>query len=454
MKYLYSIILFCAITSCESELPSQPKFILPSEILKMPGNMLAFAVDEVPKENIRFINLDKSSPNYNHIVVTLPKTYTKGDKIIARIKLSDGYGLRNHLLREYEAREVELDFSNTNDIPLLIYDKKNDFNVSSFHIYVDPTVPLTATSAGKDYEQVLEGQGVYFHLPVDHLGTAQTITETDSAIHQVSVLIKNKKTNLTTIVSADYSQPNESNELFVHVPPEIEAGEYELTIQKQDRKVVVPDALILKYGSPIVQFWPVTSTIKDDAKTISFNGYNLIPNHEYLLELKSDFSETQRLKLSPANHLSIQYNFPASFPAGNYEAALFIDGKELPSYMSFNRNVVIVKKESSQPMVTLLSNYDNGVPGEVLLYKAITTFKRNQVIIGDFRDGVRANMVLLFKNTTTGKQYELPYSGSTPNFMSFSYFNIPANVPNGKYEVRVREGDRVSERYQRVVTIE
>ena len=102
----------------------------------------------------------------------------------------------------------------------------------------------------------------------------------------------------------------------------------------------------------------------------------------------------------------------------------------------------------------MLSNLSNAVYGEVTLYKAITTFKRSEPIIADLRDGAHANMFLLFKNIDTSKEYELPYTGTTSGSYMLPSFNIPEQVPNGKYEVRVKEGSQVSEIYQRIITID
>lgn len=454
MKNLYPIFLLLLLVTCKKKQDPEPLVPAGETKQELPTGVLAFTIDEVPQKNIRFISLDANMPNRNRIMVTLPLNYTKGDELIARIKLPEGCIIRDRFLNEYDANVLNLNFSKSDQIWLLIYDKKNDRNVGDLIMYVDPSIPMVAPAVSKNYEEVLEGQNVYLYLPVQNLGTAETITENDSLVSRVTILIKNKQTGATTVSNGAYFLKNSNNDLFAEIPAEMEAGEFELTVQKQSRKVVIPDALVLKNGKPIVKMLPLTSVCKNGKPSVTYEGYNLLPSHDYTMELKNDFHETIYLKLTPGNQLSLIQNLPPTVPSGNYETTLFIDGKAVPSYISFNSNVLGVKKETSQPIVMMLSNLSHAVYGEVTLYKAITTFKRSEPIIADLRDGIHASMVLLFKNIGTSKEYELPYSGTTTGSYMLPFFTIPKQVPNGKYEVRVKEGSQVSEIYQRIITID
>lgn len=454
MKNLYPIFLLLLLVTCKKKQDAAP--LVPTEEVTqdLPTGVVAFTIDEVPQKNVRFVALDGSSRNHNWVMVTLPQNYSPTDQITARVKLFKDYVLRDSFGKELDASALKFNFSKVDHIWLSIYDKIGGYNVGALYIYVDPTVPMLAPSTGKNYEEVLEGQNIYLYLPIQNLGTGATITEKDSLVDRVTILIKNKQTGKITVSYGAYFLGNPNKDLFALVPAEMESGEYELTVQKQNRKVVIPDALILKNGKPIIKMLPLTSVSRDGKQSIDYQGYNLLSSHEYTMELRSDMNETIKLKLSPGNQLSITQSVPISVASGNYEAMLFIDGKVMPPFFSHNPNVFVVKKESGQPVVLTLSNQGNAVPGEVTLYKAVTTFKRSEPIIADLRDGIRTDMVMLLKNTVTNTEYELPYGGTTTQSLPFSFFNIAEQIPNGQYQVRVKKGNQVSEIYQRLITIE
>lgn len=367
----------------------------------------------------------------------------------------EGFVIQDDSKNEYDPSEMKLNFSKTGSLGFSVYDKKSDVYPGNFYLYVDPTIPMTAPSTGKNHEETLDGTETFVYIPVQNLGTAETITENNKWVTDVDILIKNKKTGIVTPSRGAYYLENPNNDLFAMIPAEMEAGEYELTVQKQNRKVVIPDPLVLKYGKSIVRMSPFTSASKDTSNSISYLGYNLLPEHKYIMELKNDFTAPVRVTLSPTNHLTLKQEIPASFPSGNYEAILFIDGKEMPSYSNYNRNVLEIKKDGGQPSLATLSNERNAVLGEVTLYKAITTFKKSEPIIADLRDGGnKSNIIMFLKNVAMGKTFELPFSGKTDSFIPFSLFNIPKEVPAGKYEVFVSDGNKISERYHKIITIE
>ncbi|MCF2489157.1 hypothetical protein [Dyadobacter sp. CY347] len=452
MRYLYPLLLIVLLVTCkkEDEGPA-PEMVTQN----LPTGLLSFTIDEVPQENIRFATIEQNGPHHDRIVITLPKEYAKGDEMTVTIKMMEGFLIRDGSMNEYNPSEMKLNFSKTGCLAFTVYDKKNDVYPGAFYLYVDPTIPMTAPSTGKNYEETLDGTETFVYIPVQNLGTAETITENNKWVSDVEIFIKNKKTGVVTPSRGAYYLENPNNDLFAMIPAAMEAGEYELTVQKQNRKVVIPDALVLKYGKSIVRMLPFTSASKDTSNSISYSGYNLLPEHKYIMELKNDFTSPKRVTLSPTNYLTLKQEIPASFPSGNYEATLFIDGKEMPSYWNYNRNILEIKKDARQPSLATLSNERNAVLGEVTLYKAITTFKKSEPIIADLRDGGnKSNIIMFLKNVASGKTFELPFSGKTDSFIPFSLFNIPKEVPVGKYEVFVSEVDKISERYHKIITIE
>ncbi|TLV02204.1 hypothetical protein [Dyadobacter luticola] len=447
MRNLYPILLLFLLVTCKKQDDYEP---LLKVVEGLPAGITSFMIDEVPKENIRFVNLMQT----DQVVVTLPQNYTKGEKLITHFKLAKGIVVLDSFQKESDGSTVELNFDKADVLTLMVYDKKLDAPVGRINIYVDPTTPLTAVSKGKNYEEVLEGELVLVPFTVQNLGTLQTITDKNELSENIGVSVKNKKTGVITGTYANRYNSDHGLELLAVIPPDLEAGEYEVTVQKQNRKVVLPDALVLKYGEPLILNQIVTSTSKDGAKLIRFNGYNLLPERKYTVELKNDFTAPQQLTLFPENQLSIKQTLPASLAGGNYEATLFIDGKEVPSSSSFGGNLLAVKRETGQPILVMVSNKSNVVNGEVTFYKATTTFKKSEPIIAYLRDIERKDMALLFKNVVGGKTYELKFNGTTETMYAFSYFDIPENVPAGKYEVYLRDGNKTSERYHKVVTIE
>lgn len=452
MRHLYPLLLLILLVACKKKDDGPaPEIVTRS----LPTGLLSFTIDDVPQENIRFATIEENGPHHNRIVITLPKAYPKGDEMTVRIKMMEDLVILDGSMNEYNPGEMKLNFSKTGSLEFTVYNKISKVYLGNFYLYVDPTIPLTAPSTGKNYEETLDGTETFIYIPVQNLGTAETITEKNEWVTGVDIFIKNKKTGIVTTSRGAYYLGNPNNDLFAMIPAAMEAGEYELTVQKQNRKVIIPDALVLKYGKPVVQILPFTSASMDTSSSISYLGYNLLPEHKYIMELRNDFTAPMRLELSPNSHLSLKHDIPASFPSGNYEAVLFIDGKEMPSYWNYNRNILEIKEDSRQPSLATLSNEKNAVLGEVTLYKAITTFKKSEPIIADLRDGgYKSNIIMLLKNVATGKTFKLPFSGKTDSFLPFSIFNITEEVPTGKYEVFINEVDKTSERYHKIITIE
>jgi hypothetical protein len=424
------------------------------QLKTLPTDMLSFKIDGVPDKNIRFIALNKPQPVYNRIVVTLPESYANGEKITARVKLPEGYVIRDFFLREYDPGNLELEFSKLDDIWLFVYDKKNDRVTGDFYIYVDPPQPIVAPGRGEKYEATIGRDDAFIFVPLKNLGTASTIDTKDSLSTRVRAEIRNKKTGKIYIGSGAYFLNNPGNDLFIAIPPETEAGEYEITVRRKERHVILPDPLVLVYGEPGVDVWPALTITQNQDQNLSFTGFNLRPAYAYHLELSNDFGETQVLKPVPDGHLSLTCPLPETLSPGNYRADLYINKTKVTPRISSLETVVAVKSRTSQPAITLISDEQHAVVGEVTLYSHVSVLKKRQPVIADFRDGVREKAVLLFKNTATHTEYEVPVLDFTPALHSFPRFKIPADVPTGRYEVRSKHGTELSERYHKIIVLE
>jgi hypothetical protein len=187
-----------------------------------------------------------------------------------------------------------------------------------------------------------------------------TVNESSSLDESV-VTFRNKKSGETISSGAKgfLETPNQNTTASVSVPANLAAGEYEVLIRRRGQDVLVPDPLVLIYGSPKVERF-YNKTIYNGNRSLNYAGYNLSTGHNYRLELKNDFGPVREIKLSPLSHLTIEAQLPSDLPNGNYESTLFIDGKAaLNDNNILQANLLVVKKDSVQLNCCCFRNLPN-----------------------------------------------------------------------------------------------
>ena len=385
--------------------------------------------------------------------------------------MEEGCGLAAGNGFEYDPKGIELEYEGAYiELNVLTPDKKIHGQVV---IHVTPTTPLIAPSVGHDHELVTHSDGLYVSLPVENWGTNYTLNDDFTKDQRGGKgILKNKNTGKTIEAYAGFDIFY-TNYIAVSLPRNIEAGEYELTLIRNKRTVVVPDNIIVKYGEPVIrpEDFHSTSAFRDSGNVVSYHGYNMLEGHRYELELRNDFIGSKRFQLSPVDHLTLQSRLPLDMSTGTYEADVFIDDKATKyTHVVTGANLLFVRTSASQPSISLLSQRSQSFPSPSVggkLYRPVASFNRNEdiILMGESNPqileagGHVAKLVL--KSTVSEKQYQLPLSDSVaPALLTyFPQFKITDEVASGSYEVRlsIRSGEekeaRISGPYYKIITI-
>ncbi len=423
-----------------------------------PVGIIGVEAAGIPKENISFPMSD-GERNPNRIAITLPQDYPVNATIKLRFQLAEGYSIDESGsildLSDYDGKSRAITLMNSGEF------------YQNIHISVNPTSPITVAATGRSYEFTLEnGQNVYFSVPVSNWGTF------DDRFSGSRVFIRNTATGETTESGLSFSSntPTETR-ASLSIPAHLTAGEYEITIERGNRKAVIPDRLILRYGQPgILYNW--ANAFENAGYTVKYSGYNLTSENTYRLELKNDFLPARQFDLTPVNHLSLETRLPVDLPTGNYEATLYVND-EAVQYSNLSTGVYLVyaRRDEFQPAIGLVSKLSNRF--DVLMaghtfFKPAKSFSRDDELImhvagypKDIGNTTNVEVRLFLKNITTGKEYEPQHTGIFRGIGALPYYQYtPGDIPAGDYEVRAgvyvktQNELHISERYHQAIRIE
>lgn len=445
---LISLILL-NLLACKSSRSIEEIKPVPSETV-LPWRVLSFSIADVPAENIRFVNRYQGGGT-SHIIVSLPENYPHGDLLKISIKIPSGHRLSDGINDILDSESISTPFNGQ----LLKYFVTDYTGSDSYKPYgvmlveVTPAVPMVSPSIGENYKFTLDGESKVIFLQALNWGTDETLNEKDSLIMNGYTHFKNKRTGAVTTSRSDFKVPNEKNWLNALVTETMEAGEYEITIQRDQRKVTLTDALVLTYGAPIIRsrdFYSI-SAFSDSSFKVSYPGFNLFPGHTYELQISSEFLNPVKVNLTPESRLSVAGLLPKDILPGSYKAALYIDQKVV-SYNNYltETNLIYVKSQQSQPAIGLLSQQSQryNSNSDFASFTPITDFKRDEDIIAyvqgqaPFKGAWPGKIFLHLKNTQTDLEYALPQT-SLYNYLGvilYPLFKISDSVPAGSYSAR------------------
>lgn len=455
MKNLFFLLLVLTIAGCKKKEISEQ--VTPQELLD-PTKLFAiqsFSVEGVPAKNIRFLLKN----NQSYVIITLPADYQNGNLLKITTEMPNGFFISPSAQLDNRSGKFALSYQGEY-VSLTITDaNKNALN--GIGIVVQPSAPLKVQGLVSDVQYTIDGMYKYVKLTIENWGTEMGVSNKDSLVTIGKISIRNKKTGSEFSGNAGYRISGEENVFTLDFPIDAEDGEYQITLQKDSRSLTLPNNLIIKYGQPTITFyqdgWNKHSY--EGKNVVSFQGYNLTDNHTYELQLKNDFSEPVSIKLTTSNRFKIQGQLPSGFSKGNYEMKLLSDGKEVKSSGLDSPALLLAKKDSIQPAMLVLSQPKEVIYGEVYLYKAITSFDRNEPLITWIEANSKSKYIEL-KNTESGQIFKQGFTGFTKSPIPFPYIMITPEIPNGRYEVRLSTENQlnsdlslISEPYHKIITI-
>lgn len=431
MKYSYLFLALFLAAGCEKKRGPEPY----TPTWDRPVGILGVEAEGIPKENISFSRLNKN--DRDRIVITLPQDYPANAVIKLKFQLAEGFSIAGH-------PSSTLDLADYNGKSRTIAVMNSEKVYDDIPIIVNPTSPIIVPATGRSYEFTLEnGHPVIFSIPISNWGTAGDM------IYWDELFIRNKATGETISTSLYFSQNTPDARAALSIPAAFPAGEYELTVVRGNRRAIIRDPLVLRYGRPVIHY-NQANAFENAGYTVRYAGYNLTSENTYRLELKNDFLPARKFDLALLNHLSVGTQLPADLPAGNYEATLYLNDEAVQySNLSTGVNLVYVRKDEQQPAIAVLSKLSNRL--DVLIaghtfFKPAKSFSRNEEFIMDVAHypnnlgGIANAKVRLFlKNVTTGKEYEPRYTGIFKGIEGKSFYQYAPvdNISAGDYEARL-----------------
>lgn len=385
--------------------------------------------------------------------------------------MKEGYGIGTGYDTRLESDTLTLHYEGGHFTFLVLTPENKARN--QIYIYINPTKPLEAPSQDRPHDIVISSESISTSVPVKNWGTNHYLDDNlTNEVRGGMAMLRNTQTGKVIPAEATFNQ-TDSGYINVQIPDTIEAGEYDLTLTRNNRSVVVPDKVVIRYGEPFIRIpdFISKSTYNQGGYVLSYRGYNIKPGHRYEMVLSSDLTGTQKIPMTPKSHMELQVTLPPDMPQGSYQAGIHIDDKPV-NYVNLmtDINLVHVRENENQPTIALLSQRSQFYRGPVGgLYHPITRFNRNEdiVLLAETKPHILAKegqgVARMILDRVDGEgTYELPLSDSiAPALLSFfPQFKITDNIPLGRYKTRIsiQENEeatpRVSGPYYRIITIE
>jgi hypothetical protein len=450
MKRLLSLTLLTAFlfTQCKKKEEPIPQFGPEKEI-----GVIDISVDGVDSKNI-VVKEDL-------IIINLPENYSGGDFIKPHITLGTGYKTQSDLVNGFSFEGKRL------SLPL----ESNTYERRTYTVCVVPYKSVALTEPAKDY-QVTLGSEVTIPVPVTFKGTAITVNDSGKIVENPLVILKDQTTGADAYrLHLDASYIDGSNKLFLPFPATIANGTYTAEIAWGAKREVLSRNLTVKSGA--LQLKRPTWYMLPTDRYFEVNGYNITKDGKYEMTIGNDFTAPRTVILHYKDAGTLTGNLPEDLETGNYKATYSKDGKIIEPYypkFGFDKyqgdDQFFIKKVSEQPLLRVItqSSKAQSVEGYGGLmqtyYPSVTKISRNEPLLAYIqRNGAFPNRNdLVLTHIETRKEYAIPYSGDSATlfdgFMVFLGYEIPKDVPSGKYEVHAIAGSDKSEKYGQIINIE
>ncbi|SDD42488.1 hypothetical protein SAMN04487996_10113 [Dyadobacter soli] len=394
------------------------------------------------------------------IVIHLPENYAGGDFIKPHITFGTGYSSRSELVKGFSFEGKEL------SLPL----ESATRNPRTFQIIVIPHKSVTLTEPARDHQVVL-GPDAAIAVPASFGGTRFTVNDSGAIVQHPVVVLKNQSTGAI----AHWLYPTEKHsedgqKLSLAFPPTIPAGTYTAEVIWGAKTEVLSRSITIQPGA--LQLQTPRWQMLQSTRYFELSGYNIPKDGKYEMTIGNDHAASLRIPLQFKNAGALSGELPADLPTGNYKAIYWKDGKVVEPYDDktgvekyMGEDQFYIKKATDQPVLRILSqpsrrkSFVTEMGVRLGYFPSFVDVSRSEPIIayrqrsGAFPD--RNDLVLV--DAQSKKEYIMSYQGNFypifDGFIVFLAYEIPNDVPAGKYEAYMITGNDKTEKYGQFIHI-
>jgi len=415
-------------------------------------DVIDLSIDGVDAKNV--------SVGEDLIVIRLPEGYTGGDYIKPHFTFGVGYSTRSELVNgfSYEGKELSLGLDNAVR------------GARTFKIFVIPNKPIILPEPVRDH-QITLGPDAGIKVPVTFHGTTLTVNDSGKIVQNPIVMLKNQVTGrLAYWLHPEIDTPEGVKTLKVSFPATIASGNYTAEIVWGSKSEVLSRNVTIHTGA--VQLRRDRWYMVQPSRYFELTGFNISKESKYEITISNDHTTPRKIPMHFKNAGILTGSLPADMETGNYKATYWQDGKVIEPYdekLGVDKYIgddqFYIKKVSDQPLLRIISQpsrakaFQNEMGIALGYYPSFVDISRKEPLIAyRQRSGAFPNRNdLVLVNAQSQKEYTVPYSNSVyvifGGFISFLAYNIPDQVPAGKYEAYIVTEFDKTEKYSQFINI-
>lgn len=439
-KILLFALLFFAI-ACNKKNKQIPEPIIPEESGTTEVDSVHF-LKEVVVPGATKVVLDSLTRN---ILVTLPESYTN-DAISINLKFYLGASLTN-TDRLPSPDKIEFFFKNSR--PFSFYVTNSSRVTHSFKIFVKHDGPLKATLDQTDVLRAING--IDYLIPIHLVSGIGTMPETPSSKDSLSVILADEKMGnavnghyfSSTLYFRNVESVISANRVFL----KLSYGPKSITLGK-DLRFPQINSMVYLVGNDLL-FKPTPVNQK-----VSIEGRDFLPAKTYKVKIESDYQPSPvTVEAIFESSSTLYFTIPSDVPNGSYSLSIFENGglvKRVPLVIS-SKEVKAIRQIWRTRML-----YPWGAPSFMNTGNIIVT-GGNPLFVNQFPAllggmykplDVKTQLPQLQLKDATKQVVLNPKVRGDESYgdgaivLYYGEYTIPADLPSGRYEVRMLYADK------------
>lgn len=395
------------------------------------------------------------------IVIHLPENYAGGDYIKPNFTFGVGYSTRSELVNgfSYEGKEISLGLDNAVR------------GGRTFKIFVVPYQPIALPEPARDHNITL-GPNAGIKVPVNFRGTTFTVNDSGKIVQNPVIVLKNQATGeVMHWLYPDMDTPEGVKTLNLSFPATVASGTYTAEVVWGSKSEVLSRNVTIRAGA--LQLRRDRWYMVRPTRYFELTGFNISKESKFELTISNEHTTPRKIPMHFKNAGTLTGDVPADLETGNYKATYWQDGKVIEPYDEkigvekyMGEDQFYIKKVSDQPLLRIISQpshiktFQTETGISLGYYPSFANISRKEPILAyRQRSGAFPNRNdLILVNTQSKKEYAIPYSGSVyvifGGFVVFLSYDIPDQVPAGKYEAYIATDSDKTEKYSQFINIQ